>query len=92
MSRKSITGVNDYFNYEHTPAVLHNVILVSAIHKAPLNSTRKISNFLFYGGHEKKCTRKYGYLNRSLDGEPLLKLQLVQTKYAQLLEKRIHKI
>jgi len=72
MPCKSITGVNDCFNYEQTPTTLPNVVLVSAIQKAEFNSTRKISNFLFYGGNEKKCTRKYGYLHRSLDGEPLL--------------------
>jgi len=45
MSRKSITGVTDYFNYEQTPTTLHNVILVSTIQKAAFNSTSKISNF-----------------------------------------------
>jgi hypothetical protein len=87
MSRKSITGVTDYINYEHTPTILHNVILISAIEKIPFNSKRKISNFFFYGGNEKKCTRKYVYLHRSLDGEPLLKWKIVQSKYTQLVEK-----
>jgi hypothetical protein len=48
------------------------MIPVSAIQKAAFNSMLKSSNFLFYGGNEKKCARKCGYLHRSLDGEPVL--------------------